>query len=123
MSIDRITFGKKAEAEVARYLIDHGYVVRAQNYTTRVGEIDLIAQKKDLIAFVEVKIRASMHFNLSEVITHSKQKKIISTALRYIHMHQLFHMVYRFDVALLEARLDHYTITYIENAFTKNEYS
>lgn len=119
MSTTRIALGKQGETYVADYLKAQGYSVCTLNYSTRQGEIDVIARKKDLLAFVEVKIRRTTYFPLSELISPAKQKKIIKTALSYILTHEIRHMAYRFDVALLEfSPLGEYTITYLENAFT-----
>lgn len=119
MSRERITLGKQGEAYVARYLMAHGFHICLLNYSTRQGEIDIIAKKEDILAFVEVKIRRTSYFPLSELIPPLKQKKIIKTALSYIANHKIRNMAYRFDVALLEiSPLGEYTITYLENAFT-----
>lgn len=119
MTTTRIAFGKQGETYVASYLKARGYSVCALNYTTRQGEIDVIVKKKDLLAFVEVKIRRTTYFPLSELISPAKQKKIIKTALSYILTNKIRDMAYRFDVALLEfSPIGEYTITYLENAFT-----
>jgi putative endonuclease len=97
-----------------------GYTVQARNYSWRGGEIDIIAQKDNSVMFIEVKMRQHHYFSLSEIITSSKQRKIIATARKYIHENASWHeTIYRFDVALLELLNDGtYTTTYIPNAFT-----
>ena len=105
---------------VADYLQQHGFTIIEQNYRTRQGEIDLIAQKDNLIAFVEVKTRSKQYFNLSQVILPAKQRSIIRTAQMYISRSQLRDTIFRFDVALLEGT-DMSSITYIPNAFSKSE--
>lgn len=106
---------------VARYLEEQKFTIRACNYRQRWGEIDLIAVKDELLAFVEVKLRQNHYFNLSEVISKSKQCKIVKTARFYIAHHALYCMVYRFDVALIEQEEHDYQLTYIPNAFTAPE--
>jgi len=49
--------GREAEGKVAKRLIKDGYKILAQNWRTRVCEVDLIAQKDNIIYFVEVKYR------------------------------------------------------------------
>lgn len=44
--------GRGGEAEVARYLTQHGFTIMAFNYAKSYGEIDLIAQKDSLLVFV-----------------------------------------------------------------------
>lgn len=121
MSKEKINLGKKGEELVATYLENLGFVVLHKNYTSKLGEIDLIAQKGEVLAFVEVKLRNNAKFDLSELIVRSKQNKIIKTALRYISLNQFYDMVFRFDVALINAVNDNFEIKYIPNAFTKLE--
>ncbi|MFD1329259.1 YraN family protein [Mycoplana ramosa] len=51
--------GHVAEFVAALYLLAKGYRVLALRYRTRVGEIDIIARKRDLVICVEVKARRS----------------------------------------------------------------
>lgn len=123
MSTREITLGKKGEELVASYLQKQGFIILAVNYRIKAGEVDIIAQKKEVMAFVEVKLRKNPQFPLSELIVPSKQRKVIKAALWYISSNRLQDVVFRFDVALLEPQGNDYTITYIENAFTASEYS
>ena len=50
-------WGHVSEYLAALYLLAKGYRVLAIRYRTRLGEIDLIVRKGDLVAFVEVKAR------------------------------------------------------------------
>ena len=49
--------GQKGEAIAARYYRQRGYLLLGHNYRTRMGELDLILYKEDLIVFAEVKTR------------------------------------------------------------------
>jgi uncharacterized protein (TIGR00252 family) len=51
--------GKRAENRVAEHLNKQGFKILCQNWRTKVCEIDVIAQKKGVIYFVEVKYRSS----------------------------------------------------------------
>ena len=120
MTTPKIVLGKKGETLVALNLEQQGFTIRHQNYSCRAGEIDIIAEKGDVRAFVEVKLRTSHYFALSEVITPAKQRKIITTARLYnSQQRDLENYVYRFDVALVEHNGYDYDITYIPNAFTQ----
>lgn len=124
MSHERSVFGAIGENIVADILQKRGFAIKARNYKTKYGEIDIIACKRDLVLFIEVKIRSTHHFNLSTVVDYSKQKKIIRTALDYIWKQKLSDKIYRFDVALLEvSATNQYTMNYISNAFTASETS
>ena len=54
-----VAVGRQAEAAVGSYLEKQGFKIIAKNWRTKICEIDLIAQKEDVIYFVEVKYRGS----------------------------------------------------------------
>jgi putative endonuclease len=114
----RKELGNKGEQLVAQHLERDGFTIRALNYSRKTGEIDVIAQKDELVVFVEVKVRQKNYFHLSSVIDHSKQQKIIKTAQIYSTYNQLSEHILRFDVALVQQEDGTCTITYIPNAFT-----
>ncbi len=116
----RSNLGKEAEEQVAQRLEQDGFTILEYNYRKRGGEIDLIATKGSLLVFVEVKMRTQSYFDLGDVITPSKQKKIISTAKDYLarsNYHQSFS--YRFDVAFVQGINKKIELTYIPNAFNE----
>ena len=121
MSHERIQLGKKGEGLAARYLKQQGYQIYAQNYFCKHGEIDIIAHKDNLFAFVEVKVRNNNYCNLSEIVTYSKRHKIITTARLYLceHNYSQDDYIIRFDIILLEPNGTDYSITYVPNAFTQ----
>ncbi len=108
--------GDKGEERVASFLETQGFTIVARNYQKPYGEIDVIAQCDDLLVFVEVKTRTKELFDLSELITPSKQRKIIATAKAFISEYRHDDKVCRFDVALLEDNVDG-KMSYIDNAF------
>ncbi len=110
--------GFAAETFVAQFLEKSGFTILARNYMSRYGEIDLIGLKSDILVFVEVKQRTNNSFDLSELITVSKQKKIIITAKEFLTKHHYDEKICRFDVALLEGALPAPVLTYIPNAYT-----
>src|SRR3990167_10920348 len=112
--------GSFGEDLVSEFLTKHGFKVLHRNYRQRYGEIDLIAEKDEVVAFVEVKFRQNEYFNLSDVITYSKQKKIILAAKHFIAMNNFVDKVFRFDVALILKEGDDFKINYIENAFIES---
>lgn len=114
----KITKGKEGELLVAQYLQKEGYTIIARNYQKQFGEIDLIAQKGDTIAFVEVKWRNNPLIDSAELIGPSKQKKIIAIAKYFLSQHTQQECVCRFDVALVEQNNNSINLQYIPNAFT-----
>ncbi|MCL5436593.1 MAG: YraN family protein [Candidatus Dependentiae bacterium] len=116
------SFGNRGESLVVAHLKKQGFVIVARNYAQRGGEIDIIAERRDVRAFVEVKTRADRYFSLSELITRQKQRKIIATAYQYNATHGWKNnLVHRFDVALLVEQNGSHELTYIPNAFAPGE--
>ena len=110
-------FGNTGESVVVNWLQENGFLVIARNFTTRLGEIDIIATKKEVLVFVEVKTRKIAHFHSSHVITNTKQRRIINTAKRFIQQNNITDKACRFDVALVLQGDGGYEIEYLENAF------
>lgn len=82
--------GEKGEAIAAKYLKKSGYKILERNYRKKYGEIDIIAQKGENIAFVEVKTRKSdLYGTPSEFVTAKKQAKIKKAAYTYIQENDL----------------------------------
>lgn len=96
--------GDVGEEATANFLLKNGYEILKRNYTVRGGEIDIIAKKNDVIAFVEVKTRGKNPIVTGEnAITNSKKQLIIKTAERFLlTLNKPCNC--RFDVAVVEAR-------------------
>ena len=77
--------GNLGENAACKYLKKHKYKILERNYRKTYGEIDIIAQKNDMIFFVEVKTRSSTEFGTAaEAVTYQKQQKLIRAAKAYI---------------------------------------
>lgn len=110
--------GDCGERIVEQWLTDNGFTILTKNFSCRCGEIDLIAHKGEVIAFVEVKTRMNEYFPTSTVVTKTKQRKMIKTAQFFALKHQLFEHVLRFDVATVSFDNGKPQVNYIPNAFT-----
>jgi putative endonuclease len=115
----RSQLGKKAEEYITLQLQKKGFKILERNFRSSHGEIDIIALRDDDLLFIEVKMRQEEYFDLSDVITISKQAKIIHTAKLYIAGHGYEEKNCRFDVALLEG--SPLKCTYIPNAFNESD--
>ena len=91
--------GAFGERKVNEYLIDKGYTIVSCNYTSRYGEIDIIAKNNDFIVFTEVKTKSqgTMYAPAMEV-TKSKRIKISKTATIFMESYEE-NLQPRFDVA------------------------
>lgn len=113
--------GDNAEHLVAQRLIREGFSIIERNYQRPYGEIDIIAQKGDTIAFVEVKKRKSLALDPGELVGYSKQRKLIMVAKEYMATHDTAEKYCRFDVALVYDQAHGQECLYIANAFTQGE--
>lgn len=110
--------GKNGEFKAEKYLIEHGYKIRCKNYRYKGGEIDIVAQKGNVIVFVEVKTRSEQYMILPcESVTRKKQYRIKNTAYMYIAEKKIKGYYFRFDVLELIKKEDKWFIRHIENAF------
>ncbi len=119
--MNHIEFGKFGEEKACSLLKKKRYKILERNYKNEIGEIDIIAQKKKTIVFVEVKTRASDAFGRpSYAVNSKKQQKIEMVALCYLKQNCLLEEESRFDVIEVTEN----GIVHIENAFisSKNYY-
>lgn len=115
MTIER-QVGDFGEEITAEYLEENGYRILDRNYSKPFGEIDIIAIKDDLIAFVEVKTRKSDAFAYAaEAVDFYKQQRIRRASQAYLMEKNMSDFLMTFDIA--EVYLDTRKINYIENAF------
>ncbi len=108
--------GYCGEQIAADYLKEHGYIILERNYTTSVGEIDIIAAGEGYLVFVEVKERLNENYgNPAEAVVPYKQRKICQVASQYIRKYRKFDASVRFDI--VEVYLEERRVNHITNAF------
>ena len=111
--------GAFGEQVAAKYLRNNKYIILAANYRTSVGEIDIIAQKKDVICFVEVKTRKEGGmFSPAEAVDFHKEENIRGSAAAYMNKLNLKNKI-RYDIVevVLGYNNEVVNINHIENAF------
>ncbi len=90
--------GKKGEELAVDFLINLGFQIITTNWQEHKFEIDIIAQDKNEIVFVEVKTRTTDYFGKpEEAVTPTKQKHLIEGANYYLEMNEI-DLECRFDV-------------------------
>jgi len=96
--------GISAEARAAAFLMAKGYRILAKRFRTPYGEIDIVARRRNLVAFVEVKARASLD-EAAFAVTPRQQARIIDAAQAWLMAHPE-HAEYelRFDAMLIAPR-------------------
>ena len=85
------------------FLKKRGYHIWETNYRCPEGEIDIIAQHKDYLVFVEVRTKKSLEFGSpQESITPAKMKRLIAIATQYRQTHSNLPALWRIDVVAIE---------------------
>jgi putative endonuclease len=111
------SLGKHAEILAAQHLITQGYQILVHNYRYRKAEIDLIAQKEQLLCFIEVKARTSLQFGYPETFVKSYQRNLIKRAAEnYIYTHHWNYAI-RFDIISILQKRNVVELTHFEDAF------
>lgn len=121
--------GDFGESEAVKFLKKHGYRILKRNYVALGHEVDIIAEMRDVIAFVEVKTRTVDKLSQRQprpasAVTHEKQRNIIMAAKSYIAYHRPNKRV-RLDIIEVYAvengkKLGIREIKHLEDAFNKN---
>jgi len=96
--------GLSAEARAAAYLMAKGYRILAKRFRTPYGEIDLVARRRNLVAFIEVKARATID-DAAYAVTQRQQRRIIDAAQAWLMAHpEHANFDLRFDAMLIAPR-------------------
>ena len=113
--------GRKAEIHVARWLKLRGWKILSKRFKIPEGEIDIIARRKNIIVFVEVKQRATLP-KIEDIMSQTNISRVMEAA--EIWVNQNFEILgpdfeIRFDLAVIEGRVHPLAkVQYIENAFS-----
>lgn len=120
--LSTVSKGKIGEKSVCKYLRKNGYKIIETNMRNRYSEIDIIAENKQFIAFVEVKSRTGeSQYRPADAVNVQKQRKIMLAARYYLSMDNRTSKQPRFDVAevIISEKGKVESINYIENAFSQ----
>lgn len=106
--------GLLAETVAVWFLRVKGYRILARRYKSRFGEIDIIAARKQMIVFIEVKTRKNRNDALCAV-THNMRMRIEKAAQDYIARHRTAEdKILRFDFIALAPP---FFIRHLDNAW------
>lgn len=117
--MNHIATGIIGEDLAVQFLEGKQYRILERNYRVKTGEIDIIAEFKKTIVFVEVKTRRTTSYGFpAEAVTYAKQQKIIHTAAWFLNQNRYETRACRFDVVevILSAN-SAACCNHIENAF------
>lgn len=88
MGLKEYLFGKKSEDLAANYLLNLGYVIVERNFSSKFGEIDIVAKKAEVYHFVEVKATMS-EYEIEYRIDAQKMEKLLKTIQIYLSKHSI----------------------------------
>lgn len=112
--------GVRGEHLARAYLRRQGYAILHSNWACIDGELDIVARRRDMLAFVEVKTRrdASTEAALAS-ITPNKRQRLLNAAYRYLHENDIDPEIpWRVDVIAIALEADgSATIAHVEDAF------
>lgn len=101
--------GKRGEDYACMFLVKRGFAIICRNYSHKVGEIDIIAEKSGRIHFIEVKSVSCETFNTPinshfalENIHNKKISKIEKVASVYLSKNKLFNKDFQIDAITVE---------------------
>jgi putative endonuclease len=79
-------FGISAESRAAAFLIGKGFRILARRWRCHAGEIDIIARRRSLLVFVEVKARAQLD-DAAWSVTERQRYRILAAAEAWLAQH------------------------------------
>lgn len=110
--------GPLSEHLATLYLVRAGWQILARNYRVNRKEIDIIAQRANTVAFVEVKARAGAGYGSGlEAITWKKRREIAHVAQAWIDRCGTRELEYRFDAIAITWYGSRPAVEHIENAW------
>ncbi|MBK8600119.1 MAG: YraN family protein [Flavobacterium sp.] len=109
--------GKQGEELAVDFLQKNGYEILETNWTFQKAEIDVIAQKEEVLAIVEVKTRSNIDFGLPQDFVKPKKIQLLVKAVNeYVTQNDLDVSV-RFDIIAIQKNGNEFIIEHLEDAF------
>lgn len=106
--------GVWGEQAACRFLISRGYSILEKNWRAGHGEIDIIAENRGTIVFIEVKTRHSTAFgDPVEALTHRKQHALRQAITAYLTKHRIHR--FRVDVISILTVEGRATLTHLKD--------
>jgi putative endonuclease len=110
--------GPRGEDAAADAYRRRGYRIVARNWRCRIGELDLVMERRGVLVFCEVKSRRGRAFGVGhEAVTWRKQAKLRSLAEAFLQATGSRPLTVRFDVASVAVRGERSAVELFEDAF------
>lgn len=120
MSAASQALGALGERVAERWLVDRGWRVLARRFRSGRRDLDLVAERSGVVAFVEVKARRGSSFgDPVEAVHWRKQRELVRSAHVWVDRHgeRGGETIYRFDVVGVLVEGDRIRVRHVENAF------
>ena len=109
--------GKKGEQLAVDFLLTNGYEIIERNYRFDKAEVDIIAQKGNILAIIEVKTRSTIDFGNPQDFVKPKQiQRLVKAVDEYVTTNNL-NVEVRFDIIAIVKERKSFNIEHLENAF------
>ena len=109
--------GKKGEQLAIDYLVENGYSIVEKNYRFQKAEIDVIAQKENVLVVVEVKTRSTDYFGNPQDFVNPKKIKLLVSAIDNYVTEKDLDVEIRFDIIAIVKQKNIFKIEHLEDAF------
>lgn len=109
--------GKLGEEMAAEYLRKNGYAILQTNWVFQKAEIDIIAQKGNVLAIVEVKTRSTIDFGLPQDFVKPKKIGLLVKAVNEYIIQNDVDAEARFDIISIYKNKGEYVVEHLEDAF------
>ena len=109
--------GKYGEDRAVEYLKENGYTILETNWTFHRAEIDIIAQKEDVLAIVEVKTRSTTQLGMPQDFVRSKKVGLLVKAVNEYVLVNDIDVNVRFDIISVYKYDGEFITEHLEDAF------
>jgi putative endonuclease len=109
--------GKLGEELAVEFLRKEGYEILETNWTFQKAEVDIIAQKENTLAIVEVKTRSSLDFGLPQDFVKPKKIQLLVKAVNEYVVSKNLDIEVRFDIIAIHKEGKSYVIEHLKDAF------
>ena len=109
--------GEKGEQLAVDYLEKNGYLIIERNWRFKKAEIDIIAQKGEILAVIEVKTRSSNYFGNPEDFVKPKKIKMLVNAIDKFVKYRDLDVEVRFDIIAIILDNNQFEFEHLEDAF------
>lgn len=109
--------GEKGEQLAVDYLLENKYKIIARNYRFLKAEVDIIAQKENVLICVEVKTRSTIDFGNPQDFINPKKIKLLVSAMDNFVIENDLDVEVRFDIVAIVKQKNVFEIEHLKDAF------